>query len=552
MLVSNLFKEKIYGFERTINGKVSFEILDVKAYDDVTPSVSDEAEISRLEQTINKNRSMSYKYASFERDYFKLDGSFVLPPRENEGDGEVGWWSGQVSGEDGTFATRPVLTYSFTDTHSSIGLTFTFDTGTNEFATDFRIEVYGVDGLILNELVSGNLSPVYYFNRPLDGYNRIVITIIKWVSPLRRARLTEIDFGSVQEYTGEKLISLKVVEEMDLLASTVPSNELSFTLDNSDQYFNILNPDGVYRFIVPNQEMRAELGLLIGESKYEWIPMGKYYLSDWKVEEGAMTSTFTGHDLFTQLDLIDIQPSTVPTNLYTLAQNVFSQAGVEDYKLDDTLKNIPTTGFTDVTKARQALQYIAIAGECVVRQDRGGHILFEHYEELTYETGYVTWTGTALGGVASTGEFASLSTYPQVYIDYSFQQINFDNTYEIPSITLGSQVKQLTFKITPTDGSEAFDLQYNNSLVKDGIGYAITNPLITTETHAANVAAWMFTYYNFIASYNASWRQNPALECGNVILIEDRFGNKKKARVTKQNYNFEGYLEGTTEAKGGV
>jgi hypothetical protein len=546
VLVSNLYKTKIYDTERMINAKVSFEILDPKAYEDASIGVTDEAEISRLTQSYNKIREMSYKYATFERDYWQLDGSFVMPPRENEGDSELGWWSDTICGEDGIFATRPVMTFSFTGSHSSIGLTVTFDKGTNEYATDFRIEAYGADGsLIANELISGNTKPVYYFNTPLDGYSKIILTIIAWVNPIRRARVTEVDFGSVQEYTGDKLISLKVVEEMDLLASTVPSNEMSFTLDNTDQYFNILNPDGVYRFIVPNQEMRAQFGLLIGDSKFEWIDMGKFYLSEWTVEEGAMTSTFTGHDIFTQLDLIDYIP-TVQANLYDLAVDVLTQAKIDEYEIDESLKDVATTGFTDTRKVREALQLIAIAGMCVVRQGRNGQVILEHFEELKYETGYISWTGLATTG---TGEFAGPDTYAQVYVDYQFQQISFDNAYEIPKITLGSQVKSLTFTINKTT---PYDIQYDNSTVKDGIGYQINNPLIFDEDHAAEVAAWMFTYYNFIADYQATWRQNPALECGNIVLIQDRFGNKKKARITKNEFDFQGFLKGMTEAKGGV
>jgi hypothetical protein len=549
--VSNLYKSKIYSTERTINAKVSFEILDPKAYEDASVGVTDEAEISRLTQSFNKVRDMSNKYATFEPDYWQLDGSFVLPPRESEGDAELGWWSDELCGADGIFAERPVMTFAFTDTHSSIGLTVTFDRQANEYAKQFRIEAYGQDGtLLVSQLIGGNTSPVYYFNQPLDGYTKVVITIIEWIHPYRRARITEVDFGSVQEYTGDKLIDLSIVEEMDLLASTVPSNQMTFTLDNSDQYFNILNPDGVYRYIVPNQEMRATFGLLIGESKFEWIDMGKYYLNEWKVEEGSMTSTFTGHDIFTILDMIDYTPPTLTgqITLYDLAVDVFTQAKIDDYSIDETLKAISVDGFTEVLKVRQALQYIAIAGMCIVRQGRNGEIILEHYEELTYETGYVTWTGSLSTG---TGEFAGPETYAQVYVDYTYQQISFDNAYEIPQIVLGSQVKQLTFPVKNADDTTT-DLVFLNSLVKDGIGYSISNPLITTEEHASQVAEWMFTYYNLIADYQASWRQNPALECGNVILLEDRFGNKKKARITKNDFKFSGYLEGTTEAKGGV
>jgi hypothetical protein len=547
--VSNLFKRNIYATERTLNAKVSFEILDVKAYDDATITVTGEAEISRLGQSINKIRDMSHKYATFEKDYFKLDGSFFIPPRENESDSELGWWSETLSGVDGTFAVRPAMTFTFTEPHSSIGLTFTFDRQANEYPTDFRIEAFGPAGeAIVSEFISGNTNPVYYFQRPLDNYTRLVVTIVKWAKPSRRARITEVDFGVVQEYTGDKLISLKVLEEMDLLASTVPSNEMQFVLDNSDQYFNILNPNGVYRFIVPNQEMSAQIGIKIGDNKFEWISMGKYYLSEWTVEEGAMTSTFVGRDIFTKMELAEYTGLLQNTNLYDLAVDVLTEANVERYELDESLKEIPTAGFKAKIKVREALQMIAIAGKSAVRQGRDGSIIIENYEELTYEIGYVTWTGSI---ATATGEFASVGTVAQVYIDYEFQQIDFENAYEIPKITLGQNVRTLVFKVAPTVG-EIFDVQVINSNVKEGIGYEINNPLINTEAQALEVAGWMFEYYNLIADYQANWRQNPALECGNVILIEDRFGNKKKARITKNEFNFTGYLSGMTDAKGGV
>ena len=135
--VSNLFKSKIYARERTIQGKVSFEILDIAAYEDASFTVTGEAPISRLNQAINKIREMSHRYATFERDYFALDGSSYIPPTENEGDSELGWWSDVLSGPDGTFAVSPAMEFTFLTPHSSIGLTLTFDTLANDFPTDF-------------------------------------------------------------------------------------------------------------------------------------------------------------------------------------------------------------------------------------------------------------------------------------------------------------------------------------------------------------------------------------------------------------------------------
>ena len=96
---------------------------------------------------------------------------------------------------------------------------------------------------------------MYYLDTLLQNYQKIVITIIKWAKPNRRARVVEVDFGVAMEYEGDKLISLKILEVMDLIGSTVPSNEMQFVLDNQDQTFNILNPNGIFRFLMLNQEI---------------------------------------------------------------------------------------------------------------------------------------------------------------------------------------------------------------------------------------------------------------------------------------------------------
>ena len=518
--VSNLFKSKIYASERTIQAKVSFEILDIEAYQDANFTVTGEAPISRLSQSINKIREMSHKYATFERDYFALDGSSYLPPKENEGDSELGWWSDVLSGDDGTFAVSPIMEFTFTTTHNSIGLTFTFDTSANEYPTDFSVEVFGsTDTLITSETITNNSNAIYFYETPLENYKRIKITVLKWSKPKRRAKIVEVDFGVVREYTGDKLISLKIVE---------------------DNAFNILNPNGIYKFLKTNQEMSAEIGLLIGEQKYEYLSMGNYFLTDWTVEEGSMTSTFIGRDIFTKLDVIMYTNLLQNTNLYDLAIDVLTQANVEKYELDEGLKIIPTVGFKNPIKAREALQMIAIAGRSVVRQVRGGSVILEQFGELTFETGYVTFTGQEFAGA-----------YPQVDIDYTFQAIDFETAFNAPKIALSQQVTHLVFKLQQGENT-VVDAKYVNPNVKEGVGYEINNPLITTEAQATLVAEWMFREYNLIADYQASWRQNPAFECGNIILIEDSFGNKKKARITKQEMNYEGYLNGVTDAKGGI
>ena len=69
---------------------------------------------------------------------------------------------------------------------------------------------------------------------------------------------------------------------------------------------------------------------------------------------------------------------------------------------------------------------------------------------------------------------------------------------------------------------------------------------------ADKVAEWFIREINYNAIYTINWRQNPALECADMILVEDSFDAEKQTRIIKQEFNYKGYLEGVTESRGGV
>src|SRR5690606_31567317 len=147
-----------------------------------------------------------------------------------------------------------------------------------------------------------NTLTTYVLVQGLDNYGKIVITIKKWAKPYRRARITEVDFGVIKDYEDDKLIKLNIIEEMNIISDTIPSNEIKFTIDNSSREFNILNPEGFYRFLKERQEVKAEIGVEVAEDEFEFIPMGKFYLVDWQSDEGALTSTFIARDIFELLE----------------------------------------------------------------------------------------------------------------------------------------------------------------------------------------------------------------------------------------------------------
>lgn len=540
--VSKKFKEAVYAPTRKTTAKVSFEILDNEAYNDNTPTVTSEAPISRINQLTNKIRSMSHKYATFERDYFKLDGSFYIPPKPNEGDSELGWWSGDISDENGIFNPYQVLEFNFTEEHNSMGLTITFDTMAKEYASDFDIEVYRLDGtLVHKESVISNNKSTYVMVKGLDNYGKIVIIIKKWVKPYRRARVTEVDFGVIHDYENDKLIKLNIIEEMNIISDKIPSNEIRFTIDNSNKEFNILNPEGFYRFLKERQEVKASIGVEVSENEFEFVPMGKFYLTDWQSDEGALTTTFIARDIFELLENKEYT-SINNTNLYDLAEDILTKAGVEDYYIDPKLKDIPTNGFEKPLNSRKALQYLGIAGKSAVYQDRQGVLQIKQFKTLDErDTQYINFAGPDM----YTG-----MVYPMADEGYDMKNITFDNVYREPQIKLDKLLYSLIMVVH--NGEEKQEVTFYNQGIKDGVSFKIDNPLINTFEHAEDVANWIIEEYNLRGIYTINWRQNPCLECGDIVLVEDSYGAKKLSRIIKQEFEYAGYLSGKTETKGGV
>lgn len=543
--VSLAYKQAVYAPSRKTIATVQFDILDNTAYDDNTYIVTSEAEISRLSQMDNKVRRMSSRYATFEKDYWRLDGTFCLPPKKSEAaaDGlELGWWSNTLSDANGVFTPTQVVACTFTNDHSTAGITIAFDPATDEYAADFDIDVFNGANTVIDHLsVTGNTKSLYVYRRGLDKYRKIVITIRKWAKPYRRARITEIDFGLVEVYTGEKLIKMNLIEEMNVTGDTIPANELKFTVDNTDREFNILNPDGFYKYLNKRQEVNASIGIEVAPDVFEYIDIKKYYLTDWQSNEGALTTTFTARDALELLDQYEYNSPYTET-LYGLAADVLTKAGITGYYLDPVLRDIPTAGFPVKINSRKAMQCIGIAAQCAVYQARTGDFNVRQFKELDARTTYIQFAGEP-------DMFAGIA-YVATDSGYLMKNISFDNVYAPPQIKLGKLIKSIAINVY--SGTSKTEYVFFNVGAEEGSALKLDNPLIQSVTLAQSVAAWLLSESNQRALYSVNWRQNPALEPGDIVIVEDSFGAKKQSRITKQQFEYAGYLSGKTETKGGI
>lgn len=351
------------------------------------------------------------------------------------------------------------------------------------------------------------------------------------VSRTSTARFSFKMDGITTQYDATRIINLKVIEEMSIVTDTVPSNELSLTVDNTDNVFSFLNFTNVDAIIAKRPEITVDVAIKLEDDSYEWVPLGVFYLVEWTNEIGSMTVTMTSRDNFDKLYEI-MYSNLEEMTLYELAEDVFAKAGITNYLIDDSLELL-TGAFTEPIDSRQALQMIALAARCTLVQNRYGVIEILPLVKQQVEILYYTYTGMPGMYVGTTTPLADDS--------FDIKNISYQNTYKEPSVTLEKPIYEAIINGT----------SYLNQSISSGVSVTIDNVLIASENEQT-VADWLFEESARTATYETSWRQNPVLECGDVIIMQDSFASKRQTIITRNEFEFNGALYGTTQSKGGV
>lgn len=376
------YKDAIYAPSRRTVGKVTFDITDVTAYADVLSIVasSEETGISDKTQLTDRVRAVGGNTGTWETDRFKLNGTMCFPDDTKANNGEMGYVSSVMCDSAGVFASGsyPTLTIQFNAVHSSLGVTVTFDDTNGEYAVDYDVAAYdSIGALITTVSRTGNTNTIDNPIGQLVNYKKIIVTIKKWSTGNRRARVLEVDFGIVKVYTGDNLIAMSMVENLSLDSSNLPSAEFTFTVDNSDRAFNILNPTGFYKFLQQRQKVYADMGVELPDGSVSYVPLGQYYLGQWLSEEGSLTTKFTTGSSLDLMSGYSYENLTATTKtLSQFAADIFAVCGIpsNSYSIDTALASISTNTLVKKANCKDILQMIAIAGCANVYVDRSGVI----------------------------------------------------------------------------------------------------------------------------------------------------------------------------------
>lgn len=573
--------------------EITLSLTDPDAYADASAKDNGSVHFANTAQTVSEVDKTVSPYTTLEQNLWVLDGSREVLP--TSGYGDCGYISSVMSNANCEFTSKPIITINFTKVHTNLipGITIDWGTAYGDYPTDFTATAYNGNSIVATKDVVGNTSIKTVVLLDIVNYNRITITIHKWCSPFRRARIEELFIGAEKVYSKSDLFSFKHSQLVDPISASLPKSSIEFSLDNVANDYNPNNLSGFSKYLVERQELKARYGYKIGD-KTEWVDCGTFYMSEWSAPQNGNSADFTARDLLEYMTAIYNKGlyNSAGTSLYDLAIEVLTFAnlplqndGSVKWVIDENLKNIFTVAPLPIDTVANCLQLIAHAGCCVIYQDRKGVLHIERYtrvnsdysitQDNSYSKPEVTLSKPCRRIVVPVHEYeigenvtvakmkvkASNDTKTtDVVINYSepVTNVQIDTLYgtTINSVEYYSTSCKLNVSHKGSEGSltvkgdKLITSTFDTEIVLGEVGeeIRIDNPLITDDERASAVAEWMKDYITHRQSLSYSWRSDPRLDCLDIIDSTDAFTDNKVI-MTKVEYSYNGAFRGKGEGR---
>ena len=489
--------------------RIEYNVTDPGVQDEaVSTTTTTEENYSSVAEVVNEEALHEPLYATLEHNSWILNKSrSALPESPVLTDGFI---SSNLSGGDGVFAEIPTIVITFSQVHTNNipGVSVTWSSAYEEYATRFRITVYNSETVVNTVLVEDNRSVSCNVWATIAGYDKIVLEVLEWCKPYRRARVLELLIGIKQVYTKTDLMGFSHEQDADLLSGALPKNSIVFELDNSDNRWNPDNPAGTEQYLIQRQTLIVRYGLLIN-GEMEWIRAGTFYMSEWDTPSNGITASFTARDLLEFCTEVYTGPRV--GNLLEIAQAALTQSGIDmkNVRLFHTVGNIGTdfSGEGENTCA-EILQMVAHAGRCCIWQDRAGIL---HIEPLnTTLTDYVI--GTMENGLS--------------------------NAYEHPEFMLSKELKAVR-----VNSGQGMAINSTTGAIQE-----VSNPLITDEATANAVAEWCKDCLKGRKTLSGSFRADPRLDVLDKVTVVSKYSSSP-VYITSIKYDYNGAFRGTYEGR---
>ena len=343
--------------------RIDYGGVAIGAKEDFVPEITDKADFVDLSELQQEGISFPNFGNPCELYSVALDGNVSAFPSDTVS-ANFGWWSEQISGEDGAFETPIVATFEADELYTSSGITFTFDTYNGIYATEVNIKWYQGNTL-LSDMDFYPDSAFYFCVNKVDFYNKLLITFKSINMPYNRLKLRTIEYGMRISFYGDELRDAKIIQEIDPLSTQISINTCDFTLEskrNIDFSFQERQPINIYF----NDKLRAT-SFVKGakrKSKNTWSIQSEDYI-------GLMEDIPYQGGIYYNKNAVELL-----TDIFETAKVPFDI----DAKFDDVI----VTGHIPYTNCREALMQVAFAIQAAVDTSNSDLVnIFELNQEVS-------------------------------------------------------------------------------------------------------------------------------------------------------------------------
>ena len=350
--------------------KTGFEcvygLFDTTAREDSIPTTAYNQNFGSVVKV--KDDIESEDYATLEQDYFLLNGTYPELPDAPQ---DVVFFSSEMSGEDGVFAENPTMQVSFTEKHSSCGLTFYF---VGEPPEEMRIKWYDIHSNLIADATFAVDSQKYLAWKQVENYTKIMVEFIK-AKPYRYVKLRYIEYGAelICGAGGLPVKDAALIEECSPISDKIAVNKLSFKLIDEKDDFNVGNMSGLHKVLQNGQEAVA----------YEQVDgtqilLGRFFLQKHSTDKNVTSISCV--DFKGLLDNNKFREGRVYTGepAGTVIDEIMAAAGISDYTVDDVTRNTPLYGWLKIQTCRKALREVIFA--CGAVADSSRSLTFNIYQ----------------------------------------------------------------------------------------------------------------------------------------------------------------------------
>lgn len=427
--------------------KVTLGIVNSEAQKNI--EVSNDTDLAYFSQEkLIDGAEITQPYATCEQNWSNVDGRMYFLPADVSG--SVFYNNGIVS-ED----LLGSITFDFGgDVYDVAG--FTIDFGEN----------YPIDFTISNdiEILTFTDNDKRYFSteQGLHDIQTLTITATRMLDGQTRLRIYSLSMGVFNTFTNENTLDYSETTFVSPIADTLPSTDVTIKVVNYDNYYNPDNPNSILAFFEVGQEVRVQFGYDTNDDGIiEWLPETVSHLKTWSATD--RDATFTATDVFDFSSGVYYggQYYDDGISLFALAEDVFRDAGIDDYKIDTSLEDIIVYNPLPAVDFTQALQIIANAGRCTLREDRDGKI----YIESVYIPDIAEFTITS-NGETDYSNVANIKNQTSKTA-YGLQSKDF------------SQLKDISLLFLDTPDLE--NVGYVSGEICNASGVFTTNPVITID-----------------------------------------------------------------------